>query len=173
MFDARNIWKKMDIIIGLTGIDKSTDDFLIYGKTLEQLRIRTKALFERFVQYGVTINLAKCQFEQTEMNFLGHKITREGILPMVSKMEAVNIFPQPENIKELRRFIGMANQMAKFNEELAEASAPLRSLLSSKNTWLWTDIHTNSFNKVKEIIMSPNTLKLYDVNRPTNKGRWK
>jgi hypothetical protein len=61
----------------------------------------------------------------------------------------------------------MANQMAKFNANLAEASAPLRGLLSSKNTWLWTETHTAAFNAVKEVILSPETLRLYDVNKPT------
>ena len=61
--------KKMDIIIdGLEGIVKSTDDFLVYGKTKEILRQRTRKLFERFVQYGVTINLKKSLFEKTELS---------------------------------------------------------------------------------------------------------
>ena len=79
--------KKMDIIIdGLEGIVKSTDDFLVYGKTKEILRQRTRKLFERFVQYGVTINLKKSLFEKTEMEFLGHHITAEGIRPQASRM---------------------------------------------------------------------------------------
>ena len=156
--------KKMDTVIeGLEGVVKSTDDFLIYAKTLETLRQRTRALFRRFSDNGVTINMAKCLFEKTEMEFLGNMITEQGIRPLESKMEGIQNFPQPENIKQLRRFMGMANQMAKFNPKLAEASAPLRSLMSTKNDWLWTEQHTESFNKVKEVIMSPQTLKLYDL----------
>ena len=127
----------MDTVIeGLTGIAKSTDDFLIYGKSKEILRQRTRKLFQRFVEYGVTINLKKSEFEKTEMDFLGHHVTKQGILPLAEKMAAIRDFPQPENLKELRRFMGMANQMAKFSPDLSEASAPLRSLLSSKNQWV-------------------------------------
>ena len=57
--------------------------------------------------------------------------------------------------------------MAKFNPKLAEASAPLRSLLSAKNQWLWTEEHTKAFQEVKKVIQSPTTLKLYDVSKPT------
>ena len=143
--------KKMDIVIeGLKGVVKLTDDFLVYGKTEDQLRERTRCLFKRFVKHGVTINLKKCAFEKKKMNFLGNRITGEGILPLVSKMAAVRDFPQPKDLKELRRFMGMANQMAKFNSNLAEASSPLRSLLSSKNRWLWTAEHTKVFAAVKE-----------------------
>ena len=63
--------------------------------------------------------------------------------------------------------MGMANQMAIFNINLANASAPLCSLMSTKNEWLWTENHTQAFNKVKQVIMSPENLRLYDVNRPT------
>ena len=160
--------KKMDIIIeGLQGVVKSTDDFMIYGKTREILRQRTRALFQRFIEYGVTINLKKCEFEKTDMDFVGHHITKDGIRPLTAKMEAITEFPQPNNIKQLRRFMGMANQMAKFNPNLAEASAPLRDLLSTKRHWLWTAEHTQAFEAVKKVINSPETLKLYDVQRPT------
>ena len=160
--------KKMDVVIeGLKGVAKSTDDFLIYAKTLEILRERSRKLFERFVKYGVTINIKKCEFEKKKMEFLGHQVSEQGILPLTAKMEAIKNFPQPVNIKQLRRFMGMANQMAKFNPDLAEASAPLRSLLSSTSQWLWTAEHTKALNDVKDVIMSPKTLKLYDVSRPT------
>lgn len=160
--------KKMDLVIeGLKGVVKSTDDFLIFAKNKHALQERTRKLFERFSEHGVTINVKKSIFEKTEMEFLGHKITRKGILPIDSKMEAIQNFKQPTNITELRRFMGMANQMAKFNKDLAEASAPLRSLLSVKNMWVWTEEHSIAFRRVKEVITSPNTLKLYDVNLET------
>ena len=63
--------------------------------------------------------------------------------------------------------MGMANQMAKYNPNLAEASAPLRDLLSSKNQWLWLESHETAFQEVKKVIQSPETLKLYDVKHPT------
>ena len=160
--------KKMDVVIdGLEGVAKSTDDFLVIAKKVEVLRFRTRKLFERFAQYGVTVNLKKCIFEKTQMEFLGHQVSEAGILPMSSKMEAVQEFPQPKTIKELRRFMGMANQMAKFNPDLAEASAPLRDLLSTKNHWVWTENHTEAFEAVKKVLTSPKTLKLYDVSLPT------
>ena len=81
----------------------------------------------------MTINLKKCSFEKKEMDFLGYRITKDGILPLNSKMAAIRDFRQPENIAELQRFLGMANQMGKFNPKLAESSAPLRDALSSSS----------------------------------------
>ena len=115
----------------------------------------------------MTINLKKCEFEKTEMDFLGYKITKDGILLLDSKMAAIRDFAQRKDITELRRFLGKANQMAKFNPNLSEASSQLRDLLSSKNEFVWSNTHTTAFNAVKNVIISPETLKLYDVSRPT------
>ena len=61
--------KKMDLVIeGLEGIVKSTDDFLIFATTPELLRERTRKLFQRFVDNGVTINVKKCEFEKNCLN---------------------------------------------------------------------------------------------------------
>ena len=63
--------------------------------------------------------------------------------------------------------MGTAQQMGKFTPNLANVSQPLRDLLSSKNQWMWTEIHTTAFEKIKTLLASPQTLKLYDVNKPT------
>lgn len=160
--------KRLDHIIeGLEGVSKSTDDLLIYGKNEHEHKINLIALLNRLEEYGVTLNPDKCSFEQCEVEFLGVKISPDGITPLQSKIDAVNKFQSPENITELRRFLGMAEQMAKFHEKLAEAKAPLRDLLSSNNSWIWTEHHEESFQNIKKILTNPTILKLYDHTKPT------
>ena len=101
------------------------------------------------------------------MEFLGYELTPEGVKPIQNKCAAITNFKTPVNITELRRFLGMAQQLAKFTPELSNCSAPLRDLLSTKNQWLWTDVHNKAFQKVKELLTSPVTLKLYDASRAT------
>ena len=48
----------------------------------------------------------------------------------------------------------MCQQLAKFSPDLAEVAEPLGDLLSSKNTWIWTENHNKAFNKIKEILSS-------------------
>ena len=160
--------KKMDQIIeGLDGIAKSTDDFLVYARDETEHDERMHQLLTRFRENGVTLNVDKCIFKKQTIEFLGHKIGPQGIQPVESKIAAITNLPTPTNITELRRFLGMANQMAKFHTDLASISEPLRDLLSVKNDWIWTPTHTIVFNQIKEVLSQPPILKLYDHLKPT------
>ena len=68
----------------------------------------------------------------------------------------------PCNITELRRFMGMANQLGKLSPNLAEYSQPLRELLSTKRGWLWGPDQEQAFARVKAELTKPTVLTLYD-----------
>ena len=143
------------------------DDFLIYGKTLQEHDERLRKFLQRLKENGVTLNREKCQFRTDTVEFLGFSISPEGVKPLNRKVEAITKFPSPKNITELRRFLGMAQQMSRFCPKLAEKADPLRQLLSTKNEFLWTEEHEMTFQKVKEIFSSPTTLALYDMKKKT------
>ena len=63
---------------------------------------------------------------------------------------------------ELRRFLGIVNQLGKFSRRLADLSKLLRELLSSKNTWMWNQPQDNAFQQVKQELTKPVVLALYD-----------
>ena len=160
--------KRLDkIISGLKGVAKSTDDFLVHGKTVEEHDQRMHALLTRLAENKATLNVAKCKFHQTEVDFLGHRISEQGIQPLTDKLNAITNYKAPQNITELRRFMGMAQQLSKFTPTLAEASAPLRDLLSSKSMWLWTTVHQVAFEKTKQILTTQLVLAHYDIQKET------
>ena len=160
--------KRMDELLrGLPGVVKSMDDFLIFGKTKIDHDQRVRKVMDVMEENGMTLNIEKCKFSRDEVEFLGHMISKEGVRPMNKKLDAITEFKTPENIKELRSFLGMAQQLAKFNPALAGTSEPLRDLLSTKNGWLWTTKYDEAFSRVKDVLASPETLAMYNVNRPT------
>ena len=160
--------KRLDkIISGLPGVVKSTDDFLVTGRDMTEHDAHLRGLLNRLSDHGVTLNPAKCEFRQTTIDFLGHNISPAGIKPLSTKVDALLHFRTPENITELRRFFGMAQQLSKFTPELARASEPLRGLLSTKNSWVWTDNHEVAFQKTKQVLTKAPILAHYDVNKPT------
>ena len=115
--------KKIDSIIkGVTGVVKSMDDFLVFGHTESEYKDNLHMLLNKLMEHGVTLNKEKCVFNQTEVECLGHKISKDGISPLERKLDAINEFPVPRNIKELRSFLGMAQKLAKFSPELANAA---------------------------------------------------
>jgi len=113
----------------------------------------------------------KCQkvqvFSKETIRFLGHIIDEKGIHPDPDKIKAIQQAPTPNNVGDMRRFLGMANQMIKFTPNLAEVTKPLRDLLSSKNLWVWDPPQEEAFTKVKHILSSDPVLTLFGPNLDT------
>ena len=160
--------KRMDkVIIGLPGVAKCMDDFFIYASTPEEHNRRLRLFLQRIKEHGITLNIDKCYFRQTEVVFLGHKVSQHGVQPLREKLDAISDFPIPTSITELRSFLGMAQQVARFTPEFATTAEPLRGLLSTKNTWIWTPLHNESFNAIKTLLSSAPVLAHYDPTKTT------
>ena len=151
-----------EILSDLPGVVCLIDDVLVYGSTEAEHDKHLQAVLEQIQSAGVTLNKEKCEFSKTTIKFLGHIITPEGISPDPHKTTAVKNMKQPSNISELRRFLGMVNQLGKFSPNIAELTKPLRDLLSVKNNWVWGSSQTDAFNKVKDELTSPPVLAWYN-----------
>ena len=68
----------------------------------------------------------------------------------------------PTNVSELRRYMGMVNQLGKFSQNLAQISQPLRELLSAKLAWVWGPSQEESFSSIKAELCQPAVLAFYD-----------
>jgi hypothetical protein len=86
---------------------------------------------------GATLNPDKCEFSRKSIHFLEHVIDAQGVSADPSKMRPVMDMKRPQNITELRRFMGMANHLGKFSSNLAEISQPIRTLLSPRAACVW------------------------------------
>ena len=155
------------ILGGLAGVVCQMDDVLIFGRNREDHDVRLEAALTRIKSAGITLNEDKCLFGQEKIQFLGHTIDKNGITADPSKVTAITEMKTPENISELGRFLGMANQLGKFTLRLATITQPLRELLSKKNSWGWTTSQEEAFIATKQELLKPTTLILYDPNAPT------
>lgn len=136
------------------------DDFLIYSKSEEEHIKHLSILFQRFSQYGLTINASKCVFAQTTVNFLGYVISSEGISPNDDKVSAIESYPKPNTVKDLKRFLGMLNFYHRFQQNMAEIQAPLQIKGNPPpNTILdWTPDMNEAFIKAKSCLINKVTL---------------
>ena len=142
--------KKMSSILhDLKGVVCMIDDVLVHGSTYKEHDERLEAVLNRLQSAGVTLNKEKCQFRQTSVQFLGQMIDGQGIRPDPTKIEAIQQFKQPSNVKELCRFLGMANHLNKFTPNSAATTKSLRDLLSGKNHWTWNEVQQTAFEKIK------------------------
>ena len=84
------------------------------------------------------------------MKFLGHCVSKEGVRADPDKTAAISRMEPPHSVADLRRFMGMVNQMSKFSPNIAEIGKPLRELFSTKRAWLWGSEQERVFNELKQ-----------------------
>ena len=94
-------------------------------------------------------------------------IDKDGIRADPDKVTAISQMDPPQSVSELRRFMGMVNQLGKFSSRIAEISQPLRELLSSRQAWVWGPSQETSFAAVKSELTKPTVLALYDPKAET------
>ena len=81
-----------------------------------------------------------------KIEFAGHIISDTGIRPDEKKFAAINHFPMPSCIKDVRAFLGQANQLGSFIPDLAHSA--IRPLLKKGTTWNWLPEHQAAFEKI-------------------------
>ena len=154
------------ILEGIDGVICHVDDILIHSASQQEHDKRVREVLKRLQDAGLTLN-EKCEFSKSQISFLGHLVDGEGIHADTRKTNGVSDFPTPTNVTELQRFMGMVNQLGKFIPNLQDYTGPLRELLRSDTSWQWEESQRRSFQKVKDLLVSPQVLVPYDPNRPT------
>ena len=155
--------KRMSAILERThGVVCQMDDVLVFGSTQEEHNSRLITVLEKIQNARVTLNPEKCEFSCKKIKFLGHVIDETGIKADPEKTSAIRQMQAPTNVSELRRFLGMVNQLGKFSPNLATLTQPLRELLSKKHTWAWDPNQEEAFRTVKEDLSQERTLALYN-----------
>ncbi|KAL8616804.1 hypothetical protein ACOMHN_017841 [Nucella lapillus] len=160
--------KKMDHILhGLEGVLCHMDDILIFGKNKVEHDARLKLVLDRLSASGLTLNLDKFEFAKTQLEYLGQFINADGVQKDPAKVKAIIDMKEPENVPDIRRFLGMVNQLMKFVPDLVEKSKPLRDLLQKNAAWSWGPDQKHAFEALKVDLASPETLALYSPDRAT------
>ena len=144
----------MDGVTGqLTGVFVYIDNVLVASPSPEQHARDLKNLFGALQRFGLVLNSSKCEFGVREIDFLGHRVTSEGIKPMQKKVEAVRQFVRPRSVKALQRFLGLVNFYRRFLPGVAAVLRPLTDTLAGAPWQLTWDSHmTSSFDQAKQLL---------------------
>ena len=131
---SSNKWcAKSDALIeGCPWARKIVDDTIIWAEDRQQLKRRIRQVLENCRRLNITISKKKFEIRE-EIEFAGHK---GGISPDQSKYDAISKFQTPKNIKELRSFLGLAQQLGAFIPDLAHLTAKIRPLLKKGTAFL-------------------------------------
>ena len=126
-------------------------------------RVTLEEMLTHLEKHGFRLKLEKCEFLLTCIKYLGHVISKDGIQPVPSKVEAIVNAPISVNIQQLRSFLGLINYYGKFIPNLSTLLHPLNALLQANKKWEWT---SDCFKAIKDQIISASVLTHYDPTKP-------
>ena len=130
------------------------DDICLFGVTFEQTLARLCEYFDRLRSANLKLKPSKCDFFQKEIKFLGHRVSEVGISTDPQKVEAVKDWPTPKTARQVKSFLGLASYYRRFINSFSTLAKPLTELTSCKRKFKWTEDCENSFQKLKECLIS-------------------
>lgn len=114
-----------NILQGIEGVCAYIDDILVSGKTPEDHLAKLEAVFARLKEAGLHLKREKCYFMLPSVEYLGFKISAEGLQPTAEKIKAVQDAPPPKDISQFKAFLGLVNYYGKFLPDLSSVLAPM------------------------------------------------
>ncbi|GBM67395.1 Transposon Ty3-I Gag-Pol polyprotein [Araneus ventricosus] len=143
-----------EVLRGLDFVFPYLDDILIAFKSDIEHEIHLNLVLERLNTFGLIINISKSVFAVEEIEFLGYLITPQGSRPLPDRVQAIMNYKRPENIQDLRKFLGILNFYRRYLKDAAKKQALLHEYLKGskkkdERKIQWTDEAEKQFEKCK------------------------
>lgn len=143
------------------------DDIIVYGSTENEHDHCLNNVMQVLNTHNVLLNKSKCLFKVQELEFLGHKLSSQGIEADQRKVKTIMEFRSPQNKEEVRSFLGLVTYLGKFLPDLGTATDPLRQLTKQDTIFDWNESHQQHFNSLKRSLAKLPTLSYFDPKRRT------
>ncbi|KAF1330894.1 reverse transcriptase, partial [Globisporangium splendens] len=148
------------------------DDIFVHSKAtngksdvdvhLDHLR----QVFQVIRENKLYANLKKCMLFAPEIPVLGCFVGKSGVRVDPEKVKAIDDWPVPKNVKQLRQWLGLANYLHKYTRNYAALVQPLTQLLKKDVEWKWSKDHQTAFKEVKRSLREAPVLALPNHDKP-------
>ena len=142
------------------------DDIIIFSQNELQNLEHLEIVFSHLQEAGLKMKCSKCDFFKSEIHYLGHLISPEGISPLPNKLDSIKHMPVPNSAKEIKQFLGLTGYYRKFVPRFADISRPLTMLTKKDAKFEWTPACQKSFELLKETLCGKSILKYADTSKP-------
>ena len=158
------------------------DDIIIFSSSFEEHIDRLTAVFSRLQEHNLKLKASKCEFMMSQVTYLGHIVSQEGIQTDPENTSAIRDWPVPQNIKDVRSFLGFTGYYRRFIQNFARIARPLNHLLIGHETFkktkgkkktkvkkvpfVWEEAQQKAFDTLKEKLTNPPILAYADNHLP-------
>lgn len=142
------------------------DDVIVIGNSVKHHLKNLEEVFTICRKRNLKLNPLKCKFFRSEVTYLGHRCTSEGILPDPDKLKCVIDYPVPIDKDSTKRFVAFANYYRRFLKNFSGTSAPLNRLTRKSVDFIWTKDCQTAFDKIKKMLTNPPVLAYPDFSKP-------
>jgi len=145
------------------------DDILIYSNTLQQHQKDVTIILEAIRKSGMKVKPSKCEFHQSEREYVGFIIEQEGVETDPVKTQAISDWTTPKKIKEIQRFLGFCNFYRRFIERFSRTARPLyaRTKKECIGNWEWGDKEQEAFDEITTKLTTAPVLVYFEPLAPT------
>ncbi|KAJ8332549.1 hypothetical protein SKAU_G00423380 [Synaphobranchus kaupii] len=155
------------IFTGIPGVVIYLDDIVVHGPTPALHDEHLHQVLSVLAKHNLTLNEEKCVFSVAAVEFVGFRLTAEGLSPLHSNVDAVQRLPEPTCPAQVASFLGMTAYYLRFLPQYSTTTAPLRELLKKDVPWVWTRACSTAVRQLKAQLTSPPVLAHFDLSSPT------
>lgn len=141
-------------------------DILIFSRSRKQHDQHIRKVLKLLQEHSLHLNPAKCEFFRTNISYLGHIISADGLSPDPAKTAAVRNWPVPTDKTNLRRVLGLTSYLRRYVPNYAKIAGPLNQLTADTAIFEWTTEAQVAFDLLKEKLTSPEVMMTCDPSLP-------
>lgn len=141
------------------------DDVLVFSRSFQSHLLHLREVFSRLRAAGLTLNPDKAALCVPEIKFLGHLISASGVRVNPEPVKAIVEYPEPSNLKGIRKFLGMVGFFGRYIPEFSRVAAPLNDLKKKGRMFVWGEEQKEAFCALKKALSQPPTLQFPDFSK--------
>ena len=148
------------------------DDVIVFSKTPEEHLVRMRVVFDRLREHGLKLKPSKCDIFKSEINYLAHHVSKEGVRPSQRNLVSIAECPPPDNFTKVRAFVGLVGHYRRFIKGFAKIASPLYDIISGednakkKEKVVLSPEASEAFKRLKEACLQAPILAFPDFDKP-------
>lgn len=142
------------------------DDLLVFSSSFKEHLKNLELTFSVLRKNGLYLKMSKCEFLETQVPYLGHMISAEGVSVDPDKIKVIKEMKSPSCVKEVRSFLGATGYYRNFIDHYSVIAEPLTFLTRKNAKFEWSEECQKAFDHLKQCLITPPVLALPDVNKP-------